>query len=306
MSAQLSHEFFDELKEKTARVNALIEPFYPEKGSFNAEVVEAMNYSLRAGGKRLRPMFILETLSMYGGDVRKAAPFMAALEMIHTYSLVHDDLPEMDNDEYRRGLKTTWAVYGQGMAVLAGDGLLNYAYETAAGALAAAEDETGLRRAARALLILAGNAGISGMVGGQCADLMSEAGRRPESPELLRYIHTNKTARMIASGLTIGAVLAGAPDEDVRKLDSIADAVGIAFQIRDDLLDVEGDAAVLGKATGQDALDGKMTYITVFGMDKAKEDVVRYTEEALVLFDALTASNPFLRNLLISLVDRDR
>ena len=306
MSAQLSHEFFDELKEKTARVNALIEPFYPEKGSFNAEVVEAMNYSLRAGGKRLRPMFILETLSMYGGDVRRAAPFMAALEMIHTYSLVHDDLPEMDNDEYRRGLKTTWAVYGQGMAVLAGDGLLNYAYETAAGALAAAEDETGLRRAARALSILAGNAGISGMVGGQCADLMSEAGRRPESPELLRYIHTNKTARMIASGLTIGAVLAGAPDEDVRKLDSIADAVGIAFQIRDDLLDVEGDAAVLGKATGQDALDGKMTYITVFGMDKAKEDVVRYTEDALVLFDALTASNPFLRNLLISLVDRDR
>ncbi len=179
--------------------------------------------------------------------------------MIHTYSLIHDDLPAMDNDHYRRGRLTTWAVYGDGMAVIAGDGLLNYAFETAAGAFDACHDLERMRRCAKALQVLGRNAGIYGMVGGQCADLVSEKAASPVSEDTLLFIHRNKTAALIDSGLVIGAVLAGAPEEDIRKLHQIAEEIGLAFQIRDDILDVSGSQETLGKSIGKDAAEGKAT-----------------------------------------------
>ena len=256
-------------------------------------VVDAMQYSVMAGGKRLRPLFICETCSMYGGRKELAEPFMAALEMIHNYSLVHDDMPAMDNDEYRRGLKTTWVKYGEGMAVLAGDALLNYSAEETAAVI-------------KAMKVLSRNAGIYGMVGGQCADLEAEKKPQETDAEVLTYIHKHKTACMIESGFQIGAILAGAPDEDVEKLGKIAENIGIAFQIQDDILDVIGDSEELGKLTGSDEKDGKVTYVTMYGLEKAAEDVRRMTDEALTLFDSLEMPNAFLRELIVRLITRTK
>ena len=269
-------------------------------------VVDAMQYSVMAGGKRLRPLFIYETCRMYGGREELAAPFMAALEMIHNYSLVHDDMPAMDNDEYRRGRKTTWVVYGEGMAILAGDALLNYAYETALKAFdlcSGAQETAGV---ISALKLLARNAGVYGMVGGQCADL--EAEKKPEEigEEGLTYIHKHKTASMIESGFQIGAILAGAPKEDVEKLGKSAESIGIAFQIQDDILEVIGDSKELGKLTGSDEKDGKVTYVTLHGLEKAAQDVRNLSEEAIELFDSLSSSNDFLRELINRMITRTK
>lgn len=302
--------FSEEMEARTQYCEAVIRRFIPDTDSLSevdrhAEVVmQAMNYSILAGGKRLRPMILHETSVMYGGKDALAEPFMAALEMIHTYSLVHDDLPCMDNDEYRRGRRTTHAVYGEGMAVLAGDGLLNYAFETAAKAFDAAGNEDELRRVIRAIKLLGRNAGIYGMVGGQCADLEAEKAPDRIDEKALLYIDHNKTACLIDSGLEIGAILAGAPERDIRKLGQIADNLGIAFQIQDDILDVEGSSEELGKMTGQDAKDGKVTYITMYGLDKAKEDNRKLSEEAVSVFDSLTADNRFLRELILYLINR--
>ena len=303
----------EQLQKHTEYCEQVIQKYLPAADDGNGTVVEAMNYSVEAGGKRLRPMFIACTCRMYGGRPELAEPFMAALEMIHTYSLVHDDLPAMDNDEYRRGRKTTHIVYGDGMAVLAGDGLLNYAYETALESFAAARDMTEKERVITALGILAGNAGIYGMVGGQCADLNAERKDTLTEDELI-YIHEHKTACMIESGFEIGAVLAGASEEDIEKLGRIASNVGIAFQIQDDILDVTGDEKELGKKTGMDAADGKITYVTLFGLEKARQDVEALTAEALELFDELQAADTpeaqeekaFLRSLILSLVGRSK
>lgn len=302
--------FADEMERRTQQCEEVIRKFLPDEDSLSGgdryarTVIQAMNYSVLAGGKRLRPMLLHETAMMYGGREELAEPFMAALEMIHTYSLVHDDLPCMDNDEYRRGRKTTHAVYGEGMATLAGDGLLNFAFETAAKAFDAAEGEEELHRVVRALKLLARNAGIYGMVGGQCADL--EAEQHPDKVDAgaLLYIDHNKTACLIDSGLEIGAILAGAPQRDIQKLGQIADNLGIAFQIQDDILDVEGSSEELGKRTGQDARDGKVTYITMYGLEKAKEDNRRLSAEAVAVFDSLCADNDFLREVILHLIDR--
>ena len=276
-----------------------------------ATIADAMRYSAMAGGKRLRPLFIARVCDMYGGRRELAEPFMAGLEMIHTYSLVHDDLPAMDNDEYRRGRKTTHIVYGEGMAILAGDSLLNFAYETAISAFAAARTPDETAAVVRALGILSRNAGIFGMVGGQCADLEAENRQaqpdsEPISAELLEYIHSHKTACLIDSGFTIGAVLAGAPEEDIKRLHKIAYNIGIAFQIQDDILDVIGDSKELGKSTGSDEKDGKSTYVSIHGLEQASRDVQRLTDQALVEFDALSAKDDFLRDLILQLVSRKK
>ena len=300
------------LAEKTAHCEKVLMDMLPSvegltgTDRYAAVVVDAMQYSVMAGGKRLRPLFISETCRMFGGREEMAAPFMAALEMIHNYSLVHDDMPAMDNDEYRRGRKTTWVVYGEGMAILAGDALLNYAYETALKAFDECDGAQETARVISALKLLARNAGVYGMVGGQCADL--EAEKRPEETgeEGLTYIHKHKTACMIESGFQIGAILAGAPKEDVEKLGKIAENIGIAFQIQDDILDVIGDSEELGKLTGSDEKDGKVTYVTIHGLEKASQDVRRLSEEAVELFDSLSCSNDFLREMIIRLITRTK
>ena len=298
-------DFAGDLQRKTEDCNRVISNFLPCAEGYAARVVEAMHYSVEAGGKRLRPLFLSEVCRMYGGSSTLAEPFMAAIEMIHTYSLVHDDLPAMDNDEYRRGRKTTHVVYGEGMAVLAGDALLNYAYETAIDALFVAASEKERGQVAAALRVLAGCAGIYGMVGGQCADLQAE-GRPDVGEDELLYIHRHKTAALIEASFRIGALLAGAPDEEVEKLAQIAEHVGVAFQIQDDILDVEGDSQTLGKATGQDEKDEKVTYVTLHGLAQAKTDVRARTQGALALFDSLSAQNPFLRTLIETLMTRSR
>ncbi|MBQ6590505.1 MAG: polyprenyl synthetase family protein [Lachnospiraceae bacterium] len=278
----------------------------PEGEHYTATIADAMRYSVMAGGKRLRPLLIARICDLYGGRRELAEPFMAALEMIHTYSLVHDDLPAMDNDEYRRGRKTTHIVYGEGMAVLAGDALLNYAYETAASAFDAAAAPAETAAVVRALRILMRNAGIYGMVGGQCADLEAENRQETTTEDVLEYIHSHKTACMISSGFVIGAVLAGAPEEDIRLLEKIALDTGVAFQIQDDILDVIGDSALLGKSTGSDEKDGKVTYVSLHGLDKAAAQVAALSEHALASFDRLSVKDDFLRQLITELVSRKK
>lgn len=299
-------EFKKELAHRQQETEDVIRAFLPKEEGHAERVIEAMNYSVEAGGKRLRPLFIREVSRMYGVRAQLREPFMAALEMIHTYSLVHDDLPALDNDQYRRGRKTTWAVYGDDMAVIAGDGLLNYAYETALKALREAKDREETLRVTAALELLAKNAGIYGMVGGQCADLQTDRDPSSVDEETLLYIHRNKTAALIDSGLVIGAVLGGAPESDVRSLHAIAQNIGLAFQIEDDILDVTGNAKELGKSVGKDAQEGKVTYVSMHGLDASREQVRKLTDESLKLFDSLSVSDDFLRDVLEMLVTRTR
>ena len=222
--------FNEELQKRTAEIEEILKKYLPEETGFQKTVLEAMNYSVTAGGKRLRPMLMQETYRMFGGSGQVIEPFMAAIEMIHTYSLVHDDLPAMDNDEYRRGRKTTHAVYGEALGILAGDALLNYAFETAAGALSQELNE----RTARAIQVLAEKAGIYGMIGGQVVDVESEG--QAVSKEKLDFIYRLKTSALIESSMMIGALLAGASKEEVDKIRRTAQDVGLAFQIQDDIL----------------------------------------------------------------------
>lgn len=237
---------------------------------------ESMRYSLMAGGKRIRPVLLLAACEMLGGDLEQAKMPAAALEMIHTYSLIHDDLPGMDNDDYRRGRLTNHKVYGVGHAILAGDGLLNYAYECMLeNAAAHPENLQGHVLAAKAI---AGCAGVRGMIAGQSLDLLSEH-MEPDAERLL-YIHTHKTADLLTAPLLAAAYIAGANEAQIDALRRFGFCVGIAFQIDDDLLDVEGDAALLGKQTGMDAQRGKMTWPALVGVAAAKERSAHLWDEA--------------------------
>ena len=263
-------------------------------------MLEAMNYSVTAGGKRLRPMLMQETYRMFGGRGRVVEPFMAAIEMIHTYSLVHDDLPAMDNDEYRRGRKTTHAVYGEAFGILAGDALLNYAFETAAGAL---EQELN-PRTAKAVGILASKAGIYGMIGGQVVDVESEG--QAISRDKLDFIYRLKTSALIESSMMIGAVLAGASEDEVEKIRQVAEDVGVAFQIQDDILDVTSTLEVLGKPIHSDEKNEKTTYVTLEGLEQAKKDVEEISRRALGTLISLERKNPFLEELITMLITREK
>ena len=251
--------FKETLNEKTVRIEEILAKFLPEEQGYQKTVIEAMNYSILAGGKRLRPMLMEETWEMFGGTGELVEPFMAAIEMIHNYSLVHDDLPAMDNDEYRRGRKTTHVVYGEGMAVLAGDALLNYAFETACTAFEKARNPEEYRRVAKAMTILSRKAGIYGMIGGQCADIEAEERQESVTEELLLFIHEHKTAALIQSAMMIGGILAGADTEQTAAIEKCAWNIGIAFQIQDDILDVTGSQEILGKPIGSDEKNNKVT-----------------------------------------------
>ena len=294
----------NKLQERVSEVEAVIQKFLPEEKGYQQTVLEAMNYSVLAGGKRLRPMLMEETYRLFGGKSEIIEPFMAAIEMIHTYSLVHDDLPSMDNDEYRRGRKTTHVVYGEGMAILAGDGLLNYAFETA---LKAFDKEPANPAIGRAMQVLAKKAGVYGMIGGQTADIEAEdMDQSKVTNELLLYIHKNKTAALIQSSMMIGAILAGATEEVVKAVEKIAYNVGIAFQIQDDILDITSSLEVLGKMTGSDEKNNKVTYVTLNGMDKSKEDVEKLSKEAINLLDSFENKNEFLNQLIEELITRKK
>ena len=271
-------QFMEELQQKVEHINNVLEKFLPAEEGQQRIIFEAMNYSVRAGGKRLRPILMEETYHMFGGSSAVIEPFMAAIEMIHTYSLVHDDLPAMDNDEYRRGKKTTHAVYGEAMGILTGDALLNLAYETAAKAF---DMEVADTRVARAFAVLAKKAGVYGMVGGQVVDVESEKSDDCSiTREKLDFIYRLKTGALIESSMMIGAILAGASSDEVSRVEQIAAKLGLAFQIQDDVLDVTSTLEVLGKPVGSDEKNNKATYVTFEGLDKAVSDVERISKEA--------------------------
>lgn len=297
-------QFMEELQQKVEHINNVLEKFLPVEEGQQRIIFEAMNYSVRAGGKRLRPILMEETYHMFGGSSAVIEPFMAAIEMIHTYSLVHDDLPAMDNDEYRRGKKTTHAVYGEAMGILAGDALLNLAYETAAKAF---DMEVADARVARAFTVLAKKAGVYGMVGGQVVDVESEKSDDcPITREKLDFIYRLKTGALIESSMMIGAILAGASSDEVSRVEQIAEKLGLAFQIQDDVLDVTSTLEVLGKPVGSDEKNNKATYVTFEGLDKAVSDVERISKEAEEQLDDLGYDDAFLKELFEYLIHREK
>ena len=295
-------DFQKQMKQKVQKIEDILQEYLPKQRGYQSVIMEAMGYSLLAGGKRLRPMLMQETFHLYDGTSKALRPFMAALEMIHTYSLVHDDLPAMDNDEYRRGRKTTHIVYGEDMGILAGDALLNYAFETAFRAFVI-EPEKSLS-IGRALAVLGEKAGIYGMIGGQVIDV-KETGHTV-AKDVLDTIYRLKTAALIEAAMMIGAILGGASEEDVKKVERIAEYVGVAFQIQDDILDVTSTSEVLGKPVHSDEKNEKTTYVTLMGIDEAKKEVERLSNEAITLLHQLPGKNAFLEELLLQLSHRDK
>lgn len=284
----------------------VIRKYLPQESGFSKNMAEAVNYSMLAGGKRLRPVFMYETYRMLGGSKELVEPFMAAMEMVHTHSLIHDDLPALDNDQYRRGRKTTHVVYGESAAILAGDALLNYAYETAFTAfdMDCAWEESMQMRIAKALKILGRKTGIHGMLGGQGVDVENDG--KPLSREMLDYIYENKTSALIECAMMIGAVLAGASKEETGKIEQAASRIGIAFQIQDDILDVTSSQEVLGKPVLSDEKNNKTTYVSLEGIEKAKRDVEKLSETAVDILYSLPGSNDFLEDLIKVLVSREK
>lgn len=237
-------------------------------------IYEAEEYSLMAGGKRLRPIIMMMTAKMCGMEPEKVLPFAAAIEMIHTYSLIHDDLPAMDNDDLRRGIPTNHKVYGEAIAILAGDALLTKAFLTAANFC---DEDVSTDRVLKAIWILAKAAGDDGMIGGQVVDIQSSN----EDEGLLRYLHLLKTGELIKAAGMIGAILAGANQHELEAVEKYCTNLGLAFQIRDDILDVTGTEEEIGKTVGSDAENEKSTYVTLFGVDRAEEMVTEYTDAAI-------------------------
>lgn len=293
--------FNEMLETRTREVEAVVERYLPAADGYQKTVLDAMNYSVRAGGKRLRPMLMEETYRLFGGSGTVVEPFMAAIEMIHTSSLIHDDLPCMDNDELRRGLPTTWVKYGYDMAVLAGDSLLIYAVETAAKAFALTEEAAVV---GRCIGILAQKTGIYGMIGGQTVDV--ELTNKPVPHEKLDFIYHLKTGALLESSMMIGALLAGADEEETRLVEQMAAAIGLAFQIQDDILDVTSSMEVLGKPVLSDEKNNKTTYVTLEGLEKAKKDVARISDDAVRILHELPGENEFLEALIHMLVSREK
>ena len=294
--------FQDELKKRTEEIEAVLKSYLPREEGFAKTMAQAMNYSVLAGGKRLRPMLILETCRMFGGEDKLAYPFMAAMEMIHTHSLVHDDLPALDNDDYRRGRLTTHKVYGEAMGVLSGVALLNYAYEVMLTAFDLAEDEKARARVIKALKVMSHKTGLYGLLGGQSVYVENDG--KPMSREMINYIYENKTSALIEGSMMAGAILGGASAEEVAVVEKAASGIGLAFQIQDDILDVTSTAEELGKPIHSDEKNHKTTYVTLMGIDKASQQVAELSEEAVKLLEGLNKKNEFLFTLVKELVGR--
>ena len=293
--------FKEELQVKQNKIEEIIRNYLPKETGFAKELAGAMNYSMLAGGKRIRPMLMQETYRLFGGEGELVEPFMAAMEMVHTHSLVHDDLPAIDNDEYRRGKKTTHAQYGESMAILCGDALLNYAYETAFLAFGMTKD---VSKVGRALQIMGDKVGIYGMLGGQTVDVENDG--KPLSKEELDYIYANKTSALIEGSMMVGAALAGAAEDEIFLIESVGYRVGLAFQIQDDILDVTSTTEELGKPVFSDEKNNKTTYVSLYGIEKAGEEVKRLSDEALENLGELGTTNPFLNELITYLMTRKK
>ena len=294
--------FKEEQRKRIEQIEAILMRYLPKQEGKQKIIMEAMEYSLMAGGKRLRPMLMWETYRMFSGTSEAIYPFMAAMEMIHTYSLVHDDLPAMDNDEYRRGRKTTHVVYGEDMGILAGDALLNYAFETAVSAFSI--EGVDAVNIGQALQVLAKKAGIYGMIGGQVVDVKCTG--QSISGDTLDFIYRLKTGALIESSMMIGAILAGASKEEIEIVETIAQKVGLAFQIQDDILDVTSTAEVLGKPIHSDEKNEKTTYVSIHGLENAKAKVKQYTEQSIELLQAFDGDKEFLTGLMTWMIDRDK
>ena len=291
--------FKEELKIRTDHAEEVIRRWLPEEKGFAKTMAEAMNYSMCAGGKRLRPILLLESLRLFGGDENLAEPFMAGIEMIHTHSLVHDDLPAIDNDDYRRGRLTTHKVYGEAMGVLGGAALLNYAYETMLRAFDLTSQKEPVIRAVR---IMAEKTGIRGMLGGQSVDVENDG--KPITREMLDYIYRHKTSALIEAPMMTGAVLGGAEEEELAAVERAAADIGLAFRIRDDILDVTATSEELGKPVHSDEKNNKITYVTLFGIQEASRQVEELSQRAVSTLDKLNRKNEFLTALIYEMVSR--
>ena len=291
--------FQDELKRRTDEIEEMFRSFLPAEEGFARTMAQAMNYSMLAGGKRLRPMLIQETYRLFGGTEKVAEPFMAGMEMIHTHSLIHDDLPALDNDDYRRGRLTTHKVYGEAMGVLSGVALLNYAYETMLQAFSLTEDQD---RVICALKVMAEKTGIYGMLGGQSVDVENDG--KPLEKEMLDYIYRNKTSALIEASMMTGAILAGADEQQVAVVEEAAGNIGLAFQIQDDILDVTSTDEELGQPVHSDEKNNKVTYVTLFGIEEASRQVELISEKAIKLLKSLNKNNEFLYLLIEKLINR--
>ena len=280
-------------------INQSLESYIEIDGDHNRPVVEAMQYSLFAGGKRLRPVLTLATAEMLKGSVERALPYACALEMIHNYSLIHDDLPAMDNDDFRRGKLTNHKMFGEGIAILAGDGLLNLAYEIMLQDILQHEYP---RPFICAMKCIGNAAGIKGMIGGQTADLMSEG--KAISADTLTYIHQHKTGALLAASMTAGAYAAGADEKTASALTTAGNALGMAFQIQDDLLDLEGNTEELGKPIGSDLRNEKATFPALYGVDNSRNEMITLTNQALTIFQSFGETSEFLQSLARHLITR--
>ncbi len=291
--------FQDELAKRTEETEKVIRSFLPAEAGFAGTMAQAMNYSMLAGGKRLRPMLIRETYRLFDGKEEVVKPFMAGMEMIHTHSLIHDDLPALDDDDYRRGRLTTHKVYGEAMGVLSGVALLNYAYETMFQAFALTKEQD---RVIHALRVVSQKTGIHGMLGGQSVDVENDG--KPLEKEMLDYIYRNKTSALIEASMMTGAILAGANEQEVSAVEKAAGNIGLAFQIQDDILDVTSSQEELGKPVGSDEKNHKTTYVTLEGIEKAGEEVKRLTEQAVELLYQLPGEKEFLKEVFLYLCTR--
>lgn len=296
--------FNQELKTRVEDINRLIDEFLPKCEGRQERVIESMNYSINAGGKRIRPMMIMEAFRLCKGeDISVSAPFMAALECIHTYSLVHDDLPAMDNDDYRRGQLTTHKKYGEDFGILCGDALLNYAYELMLKTTSECKDLQMSHNMSRAAYVIAKKSGIYGMVGGQSLDVWLT--NKAMNADELKFIFDLKTAALIEAAFMTGAILAGADDKTVAAMEKAGNLVGVAFQIKDDILDVTSTQEVLGKPVFSDEKNNKTTYVTLYGMDKAVADVEKMSAEAVSIIRSV-GDNEFFVELVNNLINREK
>ena len=293
-------EFNNSLKAKSDYIEDLLKKYMPKEDGYQSTIMEAMNYSLKAGGKRLRPILTLEACKVVGGNEEDAIPFAMAIEMIHTYSLIHDDLPALDNDNLRRGKPTNHKVYGEAMAILAGDGLLNYAYEVMlSNSLNKKKPENYLK----AINEIAKSAGIYGMIGGQVVDVQSENTSIPK--EKLDYIHLNKTGAIMIGCMRAGAIIGNANEDELEKITRYAKNIGLSFQIVDDILDIIGDQSKLGKNIGSDIENNKSTYPSLIGLEESKEIAIKLIDEAKENIKSLNGDSSFLEGLANYIIDRE-